>query len=94
MFKYYIAILSLGALVGAGIIGFLAPHLISLYFQPPVEMPINCKPAVEWSLILYRNLLVAGCAVGAVCMVILDQGFRRRKKRGVLSTPATPSSGN
>lgn len=46
--------------------GYFAPGIISWYFTPPVAFGVNCTPAVEWGISIYRRTLLCGAGAGFI----------------------------
>lgn len=65
-----LAFVFLGTTVGIVLTSLLVPSMIGWYFEPPVEIGINCRPAVDWALdrFLWFQLIGsgAGLALGLV----------------------------
>jgi hypothetical protein len=52
------------ALTGALSSSYIAPKVIAWYFDPPVDIGVNCRTAVEWSMSKLQTLQIWGLAVG------------------------------
>lgn len=52
-----------GLIVTAAVAWF-GPGLISWYYNPPVELGVSCKPAVEWGIAVYQKLVLWGTGAG------------------------------
>lgn len=68
------------AFVGAILVTFIAPRTIAWYFEPPVDIGINCRPAAEWAM---KTLLqsqgagaLAGVLIGALATYLLTRRGR------------------
>lgn len=65
---------SLGAVLRIILSIWLGPKAIAWYFEPPLEIGVNCRPAVEWSLnrLLWVQLLglLGGAGLGAAVYLI------------------------
>lgn len=48
--KKFLGVFLSGLGLGFLLASLVAPQIISWYFEPPVEIGVNCKPAVEWAL--------------------------------------------
>lgn len=53
-------------LAAAGLVSWFAPKMISWYFQPPVDIGLNCGPATAWSMNRLRLCQFIGFGVGVV----------------------------
>jgi len=71
----------MGALLGALLASWLAPKGIAWYFDPPVNIGVNCREATEWSM---SRLLIAqfwGLIAGVVGSLGVATLFRRKRAR-------------
>ena len=73
-FRYF----SYGALLGAIVASYLAPRAIGWYFQPPVEMGVNCRLAAEYAMNRLQWAHILGAGVGALIGIFLTIAFRKR----------------
>ncbi len=53
-----------GGLVVTAAVAWFGPGLISWYYNPPVELGVSCKPAVEWGIAVYQKLVLWGTGAG------------------------------
>ncbi|MBI2788058.1 MAG: hypothetical protein HYX59_05190 [Elusimicrobia bacterium] len=53
-----------GGLVVTAAVAWFGPRLIAWYYNPPVELGVTCKPAVEWGIAVYQKLVLAGTGAG------------------------------
>ncbi|MEO5668526.1 MAG: hypothetical protein ABIR96_10740 [Bdellovibrionota bacterium] len=73
--------IGIGALLGALVASWLAPKGIAWYFDPPVNIGVNCKAATEWSM---SRLLIAqfwGLVIGTVASLAIATLLRKRRAR-------------
>jgi len=68
------------ASVGAVMTSWLAPKMIAWYFEPPVEIGVNCRPAVEWGLEKLQWFQTGGLLGGCLLGIIAWATFRPRKR--------------
>jgi Na+/phosphate symporter len=65
-----ISILVAGALVGTTLTSWISPKIIAWYFEPPVEIGVNCRPATEWAMHALQTMqgigLLAGSAIAGL----------------------------
>jgi hypothetical protein len=54
------------ALLGALLSSYLGPKVIAWYFDPPVNIGVNCRSAVEWSMSRLQATQFVGLVVGLV----------------------------
>ncbi len=87
--KRFLSFLLFGGLLGAVLITWFAPSVLSWYFTPPAEVAISCKQAVDWSLKTYRECMLGGAIMGAIVGSILFFAWQSRKKNPApIETPA------
>ncbi len=79
-------ILLVGFLLGSFISAMLSPSAIAWYFDPPAQIGISCKAAVEWGIGIYQRVLLYGGVAGVVIAAIFI--FTRKSE----TTPATPNA--
>ncbi len=81
MNKTLLTALGIGALIGGFFTSWLAPKVIAWYFEPPVEIGVNCRPATEWAMAKLQMLqglgLIAGAIVGAIIYFVVMQRRNR-----------------
>jgi len=61
------------ALLGVILASWLGPKGIAWYFDPPVDIGVNCRAATEWSM---RRLLIFqsfGFGLGAIAGLLLSR---------------------
>lgn len=68
------------ALGGIALFAWFSPQIIGWYFAPPVNMLVNCRPAVDWGLEVYRKSMLAGGVIGIVVGIAIYAVFMRDKK--------------
>lgn len=68
------------AAIGTLLSSWFAPRMIAWYFEPPVEIGVNCRPAVEWGLEKLQWAQMAGIAGGALLGLILWAFFKPRDR--------------
>jgi hypothetical protein len=78
--KNFFYFLLFSALLGAVLVGWFAPSLISWYFTPPADLLITCKPAVEWGMSTYRKSILFGGILGLVMGAIIYFALPNSKK--------------
>jgi len=90
-FNTFLSCTFFGALVGALISSWLAPKGIAWYFDPPVDMGINCKSATEWSMSRLLIFQAIGTAFGVISGMLI---FFMFKGRGSKILPPPPPTQN
>lgn len=74
---------AVGGIIGTLLIGFLAPAMLGWYWQTPMDIGVNCKPAVEWGVDRFQKLQLGGVVVGGLTNVILFSVIFGRKPKAV-----------
>ncbi len=62
--KRLLAFLISGLAVGIIVSTLFVPTMIAWYFEPPVDIGVNCRPAVDWALTRFVWFQVGGGALG------------------------------
>lgn len=68
-----------GFLLGGIAAAVLAPGTIAWYFEPPVEVGVNCRPATEWAMQKLLYAQVFGALLGGIIMALLSFFLRKKK---------------
>lgn len=68
-----------GGLLGAFLTSWLAPKAIAWYFDPPVDIGVNCRKATEWSMAKLQLAQSIGLGIGAVLGLGTWMSTRRRR---------------
>jgi hypothetical protein len=80
-----------GALLGIALTTWLAPGLISWYFNPPVEMGgFSCTAPIAWALRRLQSAQLWGIGVGGVLGLVmygLVQMRRNSRQEPIRSVP-------
>lgn len=71
---------ALGALLGLVAVLWLAPSLITWWFQPPVNVGVDCSPALAWAFRAMRRWILYATGAGALLGLIAAFFLRRREK--------------
>ncbi len=72
---------SFGSLLGATLTSWLAPKVIAWYFEPPVNIGVNCRAATEWSMNKLQTVQAIGLVSGAVFGLVFWYSFRNRNQK-------------
>jgi len=67
-----------GAVLGSAMASWLAPKGIAWYFDPPVNVGINCRSATEWAMAKLQIMQAVGLGVGGLLGLLI--GMNRRQK--------------
>jgi hypothetical protein len=59
-------LIGLGAVIGAVLTTWVAPHVIVWYFDPPAQFGFNCRAPIEWSLKRFQISQMVGIVLGAI----------------------------
>ena len=65
------------ALVGALLSSYVGPKVIAWYFDPPVNIGVNCRSAVEWSMTRLQVTQFCGLCVGLVVGLVITISYTR-----------------
>lgn len=76
--KRLIWALILGAAIGEILAVWLAPKYIIWYFDPPVEMAVNCREPIVWALARLQTAQMWGLIVGALLGLVAVLAIGRR----------------
>ena len=91
--KKFLWAVAIGGLVGAVTFAWISPHLIIWYFTPPADVPLSCKPSVEWAIGSYRKVMLTGVVLGAIGGALLFFVFAgRRVRSGAQNVPPSAHS--
>jgi len=75
-------------LAGSFLMTWLAPKLLSWYFEPPTPMAFSCKDPIRWALSRYQMMQLFGLLGGAVAgLVLFFLLLQRQKRRRATSVP-------
>jgi hypothetical protein len=78
MIKRFSVLGSIGVVVGAILATWLGPKILGWYFEPPADIGINYRPAIDWAMRRLIWFQIAGIVLGFVGGIVL--GFLTRKK--------------
>lgn len=78
----FISLFLVCALVGGLIATWIAPATIAWYFEPPVNIGINCRPATEWAMQKLQWAQLFGFVGGGVLGGFLFFVVRRNDMKG------------
>lgn len=80
------SVMAVGALLGGALTSWLAPKMIAWYFDPPVDIGVNCRAATEWSMRNLQRAQLFGILVGAAISIALAVYLEKRN----LAKPSDP----
>lgn len=72
-------IVIVGGLLGGFLTSWLAPKAIAWYFDPPVNIGVNCRAATEWSMRNLQRAQFVGLAIGAILSLVVAVYFEKRR---------------
>lgn len=72
--------LLIGGICGSLMASWVAPQGIAWYFDPPVDIGVNCRAATEWSMRNLQRAQLGGFAGGAFAFLAAGLYWQRRKK--------------
>ena len=73
--------IGIGALVGALLASWLAPKGIAWYFDPPVNIGVNCREATEWAMSRLLMTQFWGLVSGVIASLLIASFLRKRRAR-------------
>lgn len=76
--RYFLVILLFG-MAGALAASWIAPRTIAWYFEPPVNIGLNCRPATEWSMSRLQMAQLSGLVMGLVAGLAASVFWARRR---------------
>lgn len=71
------------ALFGAVATSYFGPKAIAWYFDPPVDIGVNCRSAVEWSMAQLQKLQLIGFVTGTVLGLLAMVWLTGRRNRNL-----------
>ncbi len=83
--KSYLRWTLFGLLFGALLSSWLSPRMIGWYFEPPVNIGLNCRPATEWAMRKLQIAQLFGMGIGAVLTLFLRSLFRKKSPTALTS---------
>ena len=69
--KKILGLAAVGSVLGGIASSWLAPKAIAWYFNPPIEMALNCKGPIEWAFHKLQIAQLVGTLGGGVLFAIL-----------------------
>jgi len=70
-----------GAVIGSALASWLAPKGIAWYFNPPVNIGIDCRSATEWAMAKLQIFQLVGLLFGGGAGLLA--GLSQRKRRPI-----------
>jgi hypothetical protein len=84
-----------GAMIVAALTAWLAPGVITWYFNPPVEMGgFSCTVPIAWALQRLQWAQLWGVVVGGVLGLVVSGVVQRRRVRTLEQHRREPESGS
>ncbi|MDB5036487.1 MAG: hypothetical protein JWQ35_15 [Bacteriovoracaceae bacterium] len=69
-----------GAFIGGFLSSMFSPRVIGWYFEPPVDIGINCRAATEWAMARFQWAQLGGTVIGVIAaLLIYTWIFSKRK---------------
>ena len=78
-FRTYTRWALVGILLGGVLTSWLSPKVIGWYFDPPVNIGVNCRAATEWAMHKFRLAQLFGMSFGGAAAFLLAT-LRRKPK--------------
>lgn len=70
-----------GAFIGGILANWLSPKMIGWYFDPPVDIGVNCRAATEWAMARLQWAQLFGTIGGLVLGLAVYRLFNGRTKQ-------------
>lgn len=77
--KKFILFVAIGVFIGNFSATFFGPSLLTWWFEPPVNTPINCTEPIKWAMERLVTLQMTGSAIG-LFFGLLSAFFLFKKK--------------
>lgn len=82
-----------GMLLGGAVTSWITPRFLAWYWDPPVDIGINCRRAVEWAMARLQFAQALGGIVGLVVgFLVWLSRYRSWKNNPAISSPSEPRS--
>lgn len=69
----------IAALLGGILSSWVSPSAIAWYFDPPTNIGVNCRAAVEWGLQKFQIAQLFGLGIGAIVGLALSVLLQKKK---------------
>lgn len=70
----------MGALLGVVLSCLYGPKVISWWFEPPVDVGYNCRPATDWAMKRLMLVQIASLLLGALLATGILKVFKKREE--------------
>jgi hypothetical protein len=71
---------SIGIVLGVVLATWLGPKVLLWWFEPPADIGINYRPAIEWAMNRLVWIQIVGSAAGLILGLMLGLAIRRSPK--------------
>jgi hypothetical protein len=78
--KKFIVFCVVGLAIGNFAATFFGPSLLTWWFQPPVDTPINCTVPITWAMQRLITLQMIGSGIGLFFGLVLSFFLFKEKK--------------
>lgn len=68
----------IGAFFGGVIANWVSPKMIGWYFDPPVNIGVNCREATEWAMARLQWAQFFGMCGGVLLGLLVYRAFGRK----------------
>lgn len=72
---------SLGGIAGLLLFSWWGPHMVGWWFQPPVNIGIDCRQAIDWSMGKLLLIQMIGTILGFSAGIAMSIAISRRGKK-------------
>ena len=70
----------IGMIVGVVLSSWLGPKVLLWWFEPPADIGINYRPAIEWAMNRLVWIQIVGVSLGLILGIMAGLAIRRNPK--------------
>jgi hypothetical protein len=70
----------IGMTLGIALASWLGPKVLLWWFEPPADIGINYRPAIEWAMNRLLWIQIGGVSLGLILGVMVGLAIRRSPK--------------
>lgn len=79
--KKLLLLCTLGLISGNLLATYIGPSLLGWYFDPPVQMAVNCNEPIRWAMQKLVIFQLAGSVVGMVIGFVVALFFFKKREQ-------------